>query len=83
MWVHSMIDFNGFKAVKTLQRALTDSRVDEIEGAGLDDGRVFIHLKRGYTFTLHEAHSCSVGSAADVREALQYIEPCVCALCVD
>ena len=77
-------DTNGFRAMATLRKAALDPRVLEIEGGGMDDGRVFIHLIEGYCFDFDygggpignrplNLHSESVGSAADVRSALSRI----------
>jgi hypothetical protein len=65
-------DTNGFRALKSLQRAAQDARIDEIEGGGMDDGRVFLHLRHGYTFA-GEGATRSVGSAAELRAALAKI----------
>lgn len=79
----SIGDTNGFKAMATLRRAAADPRVAEIEGGGMDEGRVFIHLKPGFWFGPYErTHSQSVGSAANVRDALAGIVPCTCAECM-
>jgi hypothetical protein len=68
-------DANGFRAMRTLTKAACDFRVDEIEGAGMDDGRVFIHLADGYWFEHYETVSKGVGSAEDVRDAMAMIRP--------
>lgn len=68
-------DANGFRPMHTLTKAACDFRVDEIEGAGMDDGRVFIHLTDGFWFEEYECGSKSVGSAADVRYAMAMIRP--------
>lgn len=69
--------YNGFRAVKTLKQVEQDPRVAEIEGEGMDEGRVFIHLKKGWIDPFPECvHSISVGSAADVRDAMRRIVPC-------
>jgi hypothetical protein len=72
---------NGFRAMKTLEKISTDARIDEIEGAGMDEGRVFIHLKRGFIFRNEGAHLMSVGSASEIRYAMSLIEPCTCEQC--
>ena len=64
---------NGFSVVKTLQRAAADPRVIEIEGNGMEEGRVFIHLRPGYVFSLSECSCRSVGSAREVRETMASI----------
>lgn len=66
---------NGFRAMATLRKAATDPRVAEIEGAGMDEGRVFIHLHEGFWFAPYRGGTHSVGSAAEIREALAMIEP--------
>lgn len=73
---------NGFRAMKALEKAALDSRVEEIEGAGMDEGRVFIHLKKGFIFGAGEgAHLKSVGSKAELESTLRTIEPCTCEQC--
>lgn len=64
---------NGFRALKALQKISEDSRVEEIEGYGLDDGRVFIHLKRGYMFDEDGSRTKSVGSVADIKYVMSLI----------
>lgn len=68
-------DANGFRAIKSLKKAADDPRVDQIEGADMDDGRVFIHCAEGYWFEHYETFSKSVGSAEDVRRAMTMIRP--------
>jgi hypothetical protein len=68
-------DANGFRAMKSLEKAAADPRVDEIEGNGCDDGRVLIHLIDGYWFEHYETVSKGVGSAEDVRDAMAMIRP--------
>lgn len=72
---------NGFRAMKSLERAARDERVDEIEGAGMDEGRVFVHLKRGFYFKNEGCHLKSVGSAVELKDAMFDIRPCACAEC--
>jgi hypothetical protein len=74
---------NGFRAMRSLERAAQDSRVEEIEGAGMDAGRVFVHLTDGYIFQMEGTHLRSVGSAAELRAAMADIVPCTCEGCVD
>lgn len=66
---------NDFKPFRSLISAANDPRVDEIEGGGMDDGRVFIHLKSGYCFGhgYDKAHSKSVGNSSEVRKAIKDI----------
>ena len=64
---------NDFSAMKTLEKAALDPRVVEIEGHGMDEGRVFIHLRPEYVFYLSECSCRSVGSAAEVRMAMASI----------
>jgi hypothetical protein len=74
-----VLGWNGFKAKKTLLEACADERVDEVEGAFMDEGRVFIHLVSGYKFSesgeddYDATVSRSVGSAQDVRDAMKTI----------
>jgi hypothetical protein len=73
--VSKIKDTNDFKPVSALRKAAADPRVEEIEGGGMDDGRVFIHLKKGYAFGkgYDTTHSKSVGNAAEVTDALKAI----------
>lgn len=69
---------NGFRAIKSLEKAAADPRIEEIEGEGMDDGRVFIVLKTGYVFKNSPWQSdwtrChSVGNAAEIRDAMSII----------
>jgi len=66
--------WNGFKARKALLKAAEDPRVDEIEGEGMDEGRVFIHLKKGFWFPLEGTHLRGVGDAKELKEVLESIE---------
>jgi hypothetical protein len=69
-------DTNGFRAMAALRKAAADARVEEVEGEGMDDGRVFIHLAPGYWFgAARGTHTMSVGSAAELRYAMGKIEP--------
>lgn len=68
-------NLNGFRAVSSLKRASYDERIQEIEGNGMDEGRVFIHLVAGYWFGAAEGTTCySVGSVAELRYAISLIE---------
>lgn len=66
-------DDNDFPDMPALRRAARDKRVSEIEGGGMDDGRVFIHLVSGYVFDGYDSSSKSVGNAADVRFVMSLI----------
>ena len=55
---------NGFKPLHELRMAAKDERVDEIEGHGMDDGRVFIHLLPEYKFP----DGSSLKSVGNVKE---------------
>lgn len=69
-------NLNGFRARKALFKAATDPRIAEIEGGGCDEGRVFIHLKRGYWFgPAEKTHSRTVGSGEELKYALRLICP--------
>lgn len=66
---------NGFRAIKSLEKAAADPRVEEIEGNGMDEGRVFIHLIDGLWFGEMEGTTLkSVGSAAEIKYAMSLIE---------
>lgn len=78
----SISNTNGFKPMSALRKAAADPRVDEIEGGGMDDGRVFIHFKNGWAYPYPDTtHSRSVGSAQDVKYALSEVKPCSCKQC--
>ena len=66
-------DTNGFRALKALEKAAALDAVDEIEGNGMEPGRVFIHLRAPYRFW-QEGRTRSVGCAADVASAIEDIE---------
>ena len=73
---------NGFRAMASLRRAAADPRVEEIEGNGCDEGRVFVHLAKGHWFGPSEGtHSATVGSAGELRDRMSRIEPCDCKGC--
>ncbi len=63
--------------------------VDEVEGEGMDEGRFFVHLKKGFKPAEFKGcddvhlieHSLSVGGAAEgLRGAMASI-PCTCEGC--
>ena len=64
---------NDFKPLSALRKAAKHPAVEEIEGWGMDDGRVFLHLRDGFTFG-GEGKSIGVGDAQDVKDALASIE---------
>lgn len=66
-------DTNGFKAIKTLRKAAQDPRIAEIEGGGMDDGRVFLHASSGWKFEGYDSCSKSVGSAEEIKTALRML----------
>jgi len=60
---------------RALVRAARDPRVAEIEAEGMDDGRVFLHLRAGFRFAApYACRTKSVGSAADILRFLSLIE---------
>lgn len=66
---------NGFEPIAALRKAATHPAVDEIEGGGCDDGRVFIHLKDGWMFEGYDSASASVGVDLDSEGAtMKYAE---------
>ena len=66
---------NGFRAMASLRKAAADPRVEEIEGHGMDEGRVFVHLVKGYWMgELNGTHSFSCGSAAELKRKMADIE---------
>lgn len=66
-------DTNDFPDMKSLRNVARDKRVREIEGGGMDDGRVFIHLVSGYVFDGYDSSSKSVGSTSDINHAMSLI----------
>jgi len=68
---------NGFSAIAALRKAYNDPRVAEIEGVGVDDGRVLIHLTAGWCFDhpSYDTHVKGVGTAVDLRDAMKSIRP--------
>jgi len=66
-------DTNDFKPLSVLRKAAKHPAVEEIEGCGMDNGRVFLHLRDGFTFG-GEGKSIGVGNAQEVRDALALIE---------
>jgi len=66
-------DTNGFKPLSALRKAAKHPAVEEIEGGGMDDGRVFLHLRDGFAFS-GEGKSIGVSDAQDVKDALASIE---------
>ena len=54
-------DSNEFQPLAALRKAANHPAVAEIEGGGMDAGRVFIHLKSGWIFDGYDALSASVG----------------------
>lgn len=74
--MHKKITYrNGFRAIKALDKVAADPRVEEIEGNGMDDGRVFIHLVDGLWFGPMECTTCkSVGNIEEIKYAMSLIE---------
>jgi hypothetical protein len=66
-------DTNGFRAMSSLIRAAEDPRIEEIEGAGLDEGRVFLHAADGFKFD-GECTTQSVGSIKELKNALARLQ---------
>ena len=70
---------NGFRAMKSLLKAAEDPRIQEIEGWGMDEGRVFICLKDGWVFNddpnvpTNNHRSKSVGNASDIKYAMSLV----------
>lgn len=72
---------NGFSAIATLRKAALDPRVNEIEGEGMDKGRVFVHFNNGWIHESDGTHSFSAGSAAELRYGMNLMVPCACESC--
>ncbi len=72
---------NGFRAVKTLESAKNHEGIAEIEAGSMDEGRVFLHAADGWRFfddyDVNGRTSKSVGSLAEVREALRVLRKVV------
>lgn len=72
-------NLNGFKAKAAIRKAAEDPRIEEIEGWGMDEGRVFIHLAPGFCYDSdagshdENQHLRSVGSASELRSVLKAI----------
>lgn len=66
-------DANDFPDMRALRRAARDKRIREIEGGGMDDGRVFLHLHSGYVFDGYQSSSKSVGSEFEINHAIALI----------
>ena len=66
-------DANGFSPMRALVKVAADPRIDEIEGAGMDDGRVFLHLCDEYWFEGYDCGSKSVGDEDDIRYAMSLV----------
>lgn len=67
-------DTNDFPDIAALRRAARDPRIREIEGGGMDDGRVFIHLASGFVFDGYDSSSKSVGDAAEIKHVMSLIK---------
>lgn len=66
-------DVNGFKAKAALAKAARHKGVAEIEGGGMDEGRVFLHATDGWWFKWHCTTSKSVGSASELASAMRQL----------
>ena len=70
---------NGFRAIKSLLKVAADPRVEEIEGHGMDDGRVFLFLGPNWVFNddptvpTNNHRSKSVGNAAEIKYAMSIV----------
>lgn len=63
---------NGFRPVAALRLAAKHEGIEEIEGGGMDDGRVFLHAASGWQFGDGNdgddvRRSVSVGDRDEVR----------------
>lgn len=55
---------------------INDPRIEEIENAGMDEGRFFVHLKNGYSWSIDPRYACvskSFGNVRDLRNALRHV----------
>lgn len=66
-------DSNDFADMKALRKVARDKRVREIEGNGMDEGRVFLHLVPGLRFSDYGTTCKSVGDADQIDYALSLI----------
>lgn len=71
--MNKITDANGFEDMRALRRVARDARIREIEGGGMDDGRVFLHLRSGYVFDGYASSSKSVGDDFEIRHAVALI----------
>lgn len=55
---------------------INDPRIDEIENAGLDDGRFFVHLKKGFDWNVdcEPRVTRSFDSRKGVLAALKFVK---------
>ena len=68
-------DTNGFEPISALRKIAAHPAVDEIEGGGMDAGRVFVHLKDGWKVKGYDTRSFSVGVALESEGAsMRYAE---------
>lgn len=72
---------NGFRALAALRKVALDPRVDEIEGEGMDEGRVFVHFYSGWIHESDGTHSFSAGSAAELRDEMTSMIKCTGKCC--
>lgn len=62
---------NDYQPKSLLREIAKDKRVAEIEGEGMDRGRVFVHLVPGYYIEGYGAHSFGTGVMLDHRPDLE------------
>lgn len=56
---------------------IIDPRIEEIEDAGMDEGRFFIHLKAGFDWAIDPFNTIrtrSFGSRAEALKALKSVQ---------
>jgi len=66
-------DSNDFEDMPALRKVARDKRIREIEGGGMDEGRVFLHLVPGLRFSDYGTTCKSVGDAEEIKWALELI----------
>jgi hypothetical protein len=70
-WTAKVGDLNDFPHLAALRKIANDPRIAEIEGGGLDSGRVFLHASLGWLFG--EQRSKSVGSREEIKQAMKLL----------
>lgn len=71
------LEYSTPQRVAALKKlAAEDSRIEEIENAGMDEGRFFVHLKPGFDWKqdpFEVTRTQSFGTVAEARQALKNV----------